>query len=78
MNTEPALTVTAITTLVAAVLGLLVAFGLDISQDQQTAILSVIGAAYAVGTPLLIRARVDSPATVDEKVDVALHTPVPD
>jgi hypothetical protein len=72
METEPALTVTAITTLVAAVIGLLVAFGVPVSADQKEAILGVVLAGWAVGTPLWIRAKVFSPATHEREVDDAV------
>ncbi len=62
--TEPLFTVGSITALVTAVLALVVAFGLPVSDDQQTAILGVV----AVAAPLVVaavgRGRVWSPATV--------------
>ncbi|MEV6801323.1 hypothetical protein AB0M91_23695 [Micromonospora rifamycinica] len=62
--TEPLLTVGSLTALVTAVLALVVAFGLPVSDDQQTAILGVV----AVVAPLVVmavgRSRVWSPATV--------------
>lgn len=67
MDSEPALTVTAVTSAVAAVIVLLVAFGVDISTDQKEAILGVVGVVYVVATPLLVRAKVISPATDAER-----------
>ena len=49
-NTEPALTAGTITSAVTAVLSLLVAFGLGLTDDQQTAILGVV----AVLAPLVV------------------------
>lgn len=43
MNNEPIVTVATITAGVAALIGLLVSFGLPITSDQQTAILAFIG-----------------------------------
>ena len=52
MNREPVLTVASITSLVAAVIALLVAFGLPLTNDQQNAILSVV----ALASPLVVAA----------------------
>ena len=49
-NTEPAITVAAITAGVTAVLALLAAFGLPLTDQQQTAILGVV----AVIAPLVV------------------------
>lgn len=61
---EPLLTVGSITAGVAALIALVTAFGLDLSVEQQTAILGVV----AVLAPLVVaavgRSRVYSPATV--------------
>ncbi|MEU7617174.1 hypothetical protein AB0B27_13920 [Micromonospora rifamycinica] len=67
--TEPLLTVGSLTALVTAVLALVVAFGLPVSDAQQTAILGVV----AVVAPLVVmavgRGRVWSPATVARLVE---------
>lgn len=52
MNREPVLTVASITSLVAAVIALLVAFGLPLTNDQQNAILGVV----ALASPLVVAA----------------------
>lgn len=52
MKSEPLVTVATITTLAAAVLGLLVAFGLDLSSERQSAILGIA----AVAAPLVVAA----------------------
>lgn len=61
---EPLLTVGTITAVAAAILGCLVAFGIHVTDDRQSAILGVI----AVIAPLIVaavgRARVWSPSSV--------------
>lgn len=63
-STEPLFTVGTITAAVTAVIGLLVAFGLPVSDDQQTAILAVVAVAAPLAVAALARKRVYSPATV--------------
>ncbi|MEV4271919.1 hypothetical protein [Micromonospora aurantiaca (nom. illeg.)] len=63
-STEPLFTVGTITAAVTAVLALLVAFGLDLSDGQKQAILGAV----AVAAPFIVaawgRRRVYAPATV--------------
>ncbi|SCL21527.1 hypothetical protein [Micromonospora inyonensis] len=63
-STEPLWTVGGITAAVTATLALLVAFGLEVTDEQETAILGVV----AVVAPLIVtavaRGRVYAPATV--------------
>ncbi|MEK8107397.1 hypothetical protein NKG94_23770 [Micromonospora sp. M12] len=63
-TTEPLVTIGTITAAVTAVIGLLVAFGLPVSDDQQARILGVI----AVAAPFVVvawgRRKVYAPATV--------------
>jgi len=47
---QPVLSTATVTALIAAILGLLVAFGVDIGADQRVAILAVIGPAAAIVT----------------------------
>ena len=54
MSGEPVLT--AITGLVAAGLALLVAFGVDFTPEQTTAVIGFVAAVYAVGA--LVRSKV--------------------
>lgn len=61
MSTEPAVTIGAVTTLIAAALALLVSFGVDITEDQRTAVLAFVAAAAPLASALLIRRKV-SPA----------------
>lgn len=58
MRKEPAITLGTISAAVAAILTLLVAFGLDISEDQQTAILGVVATVGPIVAGLLIRRKV--------------------
>ncbi len=74
------LTVTAVTTAVAALLGLLVALGLDISDELQNQIIAVIVACAPILMTLavLLRQLVVSPATAAKLRDQAfLATPGP-
>lgn len=54
MKNEPVLT--AVTGLVAAALALLIAFGVEFTTEQTTAILGFVAAVYAVA--VIVRARV--------------------
>jgi len=58
---EPAITIGTISAAVAAVLALLVAFGIPVTDDQQTAILGVVAALGPIVTGLIVRRKV-SPA----------------
>jgi hypothetical protein len=61
---EPLWSVGSITAAVTAIIALLAAFGLDISDDQQSAILGVVAVAAPLVVAALSRGRVYSPATV--------------
>ncbi|MDI5942547.1 hypothetical protein ABUL04_27450 [Micromonospora harpali] len=61
---EPLLTVGGVTAAGAAVLSLLVAFGLPVSADQQTALLGLVAVLAPLVVAVLARGRVYSPATV--------------
>ena len=61
MRKEPAITVGTISAAVAAVLALLVSFGIPVTEDQQTAILGVVAALGPIVTGLIVRKKV-SPA----------------
>lgn len=63
MNTEPALTVASITAAVTAALALLVSFGLNISADQQTAILGVVAVVAPFVVGIATRPKVTPVAT---------------
>lgn len=64
MKSEPAITVASITAVVAAVIGLLVAFGIDLSDDQQKAILALVAVAGPVVAGFVTRGKV-TPAPVE-------------
>lgn len=68
MKREPAITVGTVSAAVAAILALLVAFGLDVTEEQQTAILGVVAALGPIVAGVLIRGKV-SPVDVDAPVD---------
>lgn len=63
MKNEPLITVASITAAATAVIGLLVSFGLDLTGDQQTAILGVV----AVVAPLIVAAVTRSKVTPASK-----------
>lgn len=63
-STEPLFTVGTVTAVAAAVLALVAAFGLDLSEDQKTAVLGVVAVAAPFVVAWLGRRRVYSPATV--------------
>lgn len=69
MTREPAITLGMISGLVAAVLALLVAFGVGLSDAQTGAILAVIAAAGPVLSGLLTRPRVTPNPSVVERID---------
>ncbi len=58
LRTEPAVTIGSAAAVAAAVLGLLVAFGIDITDDQQKAILGVISVLTPIVAAFLVRRRV--------------------
>lgn len=58
MQNEPVVTVAAVTAVVAAIIGLLVAFGVDLSDDQQKAILALVAVAGPVVAGLVTRSKV--------------------
>ncbi|MFI1197681.1 hypothetical protein ACH4T9_31095 [Micromonospora sp. NPDC020750] len=61
---EPLFTVGVLTAAVTAVLALLVAFGLPVSDGQQSAILGLVAVLAPLVVSLVGRGRVWSPATV--------------
>ena len=76
MATEPARIITAITAFVTAVLGLVSAFGLGLTDDQRNAILGVIGPTVVliIVAGELIRSKVVSPKAAGEAVGIAKRT----
>lgn len=65
MNTEPARIVGTLGAVVSALLVLLAAFGLDVTADQQAAILGLVAVAAPIAVGFLIRGKVYAPATVE-------------
>lgn len=63
-SSEPLYTVGTITAAATAVIALLIAFGLPISDDPQSAILGVVAVAAPLVVAAIARGRVYSPATV--------------
>lgn len=66
---EPLWSVGGITAAVTALLALVTAFGLDLTAEQQTAILGVAAVLAPLAVTLVGRARVFSPATVAKLTD---------
>jgi len=73
MYKEPTALIGAISAAVAAILGVAAAFGLPISDAQQSAILGAIGPVVLIIAimAVAIRSKVYSPATRDEDVSKA-------
>lgn len=66
MKNEPAITIGSVTALVTALVGLLVAFGVPLSTEQQTAIIGLVAVAAPIVAALLIRRKV-TPVDSDGK-----------
>ena len=67
-TTEPAVTIGAITAAVAAVLALIVAFGVSLTPEQQVAILGIAAVAAPLIVALITRGKVTPSASVVETV----------
>lgn len=65
MTTEPSVIVGSITAAATAIIALLVAFGADLSQEQQAALLGVVAVAAPIIASIVIRGKVWAPASVD-------------
>lgn len=65
MRNEPAITVASITALVAALIGLLVAFGVELTDDQQKSILALVAVAGPVIAGIVTRSKV-TPVHADD------------
>lgn len=61
---EPLITVGTITAFAVAALALLVAFGVDLGDDRQAAILGIVAVLAPVATAVAGRSKVFSPYTV--------------
>ena len=80
MTREPAVIITTLTTFLTAAIGLGLAFGLDISQEQQDAMLKMLAAMATVIAVLgpVIRTFVFSPNSTQELVNKAEEAGVKD
>lgn len=58
MKNEPLVTVASITAIVGAIITALVAFGIDLSKDQQTAILGLVTVVAPLVVALVVRSKV--------------------
>lgn len=65
MAKEPSAIIGAVSAAVSAILALLVAFGLDLSPDQQSAILTVIATVGSLVVGFTVRGQVYSPNAVE-------------
>ena len=70
LTTEPSVIIGGITAFVTAAIGLLVAFGLDITDEQKNAILAMTAVLAPVIASVVIRSKVYAPATVREIVGI--------
>lgn len=75
MKKEPLVTVAAIAAVVAALLSVLVAFGIDLTRAQSTSILGAVGVIAPLVVAWPARGEVASPWTV-EKIKAG-HVPPP-
>lgn len=76
MRTEPSVIVGTITAFVTAAIGLLVAFGLDVTDDQKNAVLAMTAVLAPVIAGIIIRGKVFSPETVDDIMETPTSGPV--
>ena len=66
MKTEPAVLIGSLGALVAAIIGLLVAFGLPVSPEQQDAILAVVAVVGPIAVGIITRNFVSPAKSEDE------------
>lgn len=74
MKTEPAISVASITAAVTAIIALLVAYGFDISGEQQTALLGVVAVIGPVIVGIVTRSKVYSEASAQKAANTAAVT----
>lgn len=77
MQTEPSTIIGTITGLAAAVVAALIAFGVDLSQDQQNALLGLVAVVAPIVAGVLIRSKVFAPATVEKLTTKAYQAGTP-
>jgi hypothetical protein len=68
-DNEPSITAGAISALAAAVLTVLVSFGIPLTSEQREAVLGLVAVVAPIIVALLIRGHVTPSAKVDAKVD---------
>lgn len=73
MNKEPLVTVSTITAIAAAVIGVLVAFAVPLTEDQQVAILALVGVLAPVVVALVVRPKVTPEAKAQDRERAALR-----
>lgn len=73
-NTEPATLTGTITAAAGAVITLLVAFGLNLSEEQSVAIMGVVIIAAPIIQGIVTRGQVYSPSTVQRIANQAVET----
>ena len=73
-NTEPATLTGTITSGVAAIITLLVAFGLELSEEQTVAIMGVVAVAAPIIQGIVTRGQVYAPSTVQRIANHAVDT----
>jgi len=84
MKQEPAIGIGLITTAVTSVLALLIAFGIDLTTNQQLAVLGIIAGVGPLVAAVFTRGRVFAPANVAAAVTSSGRTvagpasPIPD
>jgi hypothetical protein len=74
MNNEPLVTVGLITAFAAAVIGVLVAFAVPMTDQQQTAILALVGVVAPILVVLITRPKVTPEAKAQARVAAAAAT----
>lgn len=65
MDREPAVIISTLTAAATAILALLVAYGFDVSDQQQQAILGVVAVAAPIIAGIVTRSSVWAPASVE-------------
>lgn len=70
MKNEPVLTLAGITAVVAALIGVLVAFGVPMTDDQQKAVLVAVGAIAPLALAYYARKRVTPVAADPDPVEL--------
>lgn len=78
MSREPSVIIGFITAFAAGLIGLLVSFGLDLTDDQRNSVLAMVSIVAPLIAGVIIRFNVFSPNKTQELVDVAYKIDPPD